>query len=242
MLKCWIAQKGFEDSLIVKKPEKGVCRSFVQSLLQGFRYNQIFLRVKTMRISVVLALAFVIIGGCAANRCSLRECCTYEFLTIRWQRLVDDDGQTCQRCGLTEKEVEQAYQSLKQSLAPLGIQVALEEKILDSETCAQDISQSNRIWVGKRPLEEWLDAEVGQSHCGSCCGELGQNVECRTVEVDGKIYEVIPSEFIIKAGLLAATELLDGQLSEPCCKGKCSAEENCCGNCSNSDCNPAKCE
>jgi hypothetical protein len=45
-------------------------------------------------------------------------------LTITWQRLLmDEDGRTCVRCGSTEKELERAVETLKQSLAPLGIEV-----------------------------------------------------------------------------------------------------------------------
>lgn len=52
---------------------------------------------------------------------------TMKTLKIQWQRLIID-GQTCQRCGTTESEVDKAVQSLKQSLNPLGIEVALEKE------------------------------------------------------------------------------------------------------------------
>ncbi len=144
-----------------------------------------------------------------------------KVLKIEWQRLVDEKGQTCQRCGSTEKEVQKAFQSLKQSLSPLGIKVVLEEKALDAATCAKDISQSNRIWVGGRPLEEWLNAQVGQSSCETCCGELGSDVECRTVEVGGEVYETIPADLIVRAGLLAAAELKKtGASGSSCCESE----------------------
>ena len=140
-----------------------------------------------------------------------------KVLKIEWQRLVDEKDQTCQRCGSTEKEVQKAFQSLKQSLSPLGIKVVLEEKALDAATCAKDISQSNRIWVGGRPLEEWLNAQVGQSPCETCSGELGSDVECRTVEVEGEAYETIPADLIVRAGLLAAAELKKIEASGTSC-------------------------
>ena len=95
-----------------------------------------------------------------------------KILKITWQRLVDERGQTCDRCGATEVEIQEAFQSLKKSLAPLGIKVVLEKKALDPAVCAKDISQSNRIWIGKQSLEEWLGAKVGRSLCGFCCAEL----------------------------------------------------------------------
>ena len=147
-------------------------------------------------------------------------------LAIRSQRLVDENGQTCERCGATEKEVQKAYQNLEKSLSPLGIKVVLEEKALDSATCAKDISESNRIWIDDRPLEEWLDAEVGKSSCDFCCEELGPNVECRTVTHEGRTFETIPANLIVKAGLLAASRLLSAEQTEPCCGEKPAG--NCC--------------
>ena len=146
-------------------------------------------------------------------------------LTIRWQRLVDEEGQTCERCGSTEKEVRTALASLRKSLAALRIHVVLEEKALSPEVCAKDISQSNRIWVGERPLEEWLDAQVGKSPCGFCCADLGETVECRTVTVGVKTYEAVPAELIIKAGLLAGAQLLEAPSSDTCCPTPTSTQE-----------------
>ena len=102
-------------------------------------------------------------------------------LVIRWQRLVDEKDQTCERCGLTEKELQKAIQSLKESLAPIGITVTLKKEALDPATCAKDVSQSNRIWINEQSLEEWLSAEVGKSPCGFCCEGLGNSVECMAI-------------------------------------------------------------
>lgn len=138
-------------------------------------------------------------------------------ITILWQRLVNEKGQTCERCGLTEKELQKAIQSLKESLTPLGIKVFLKKEPLDPAICTKDVSQSNRIWINELALEEWLSAEVDKSPCGFCCEELGDNVECRTVTIDDQTYETIPAKLIIKAGLLAASQLINVDTSEPCC-------------------------
>ena len=147
-----------------------------------------------------------------------------KVLKITWQRLVDEKGRTCQRCGSTEKELQKALRSLKKSFAPLGIKVISEKKALDPATCAKDISQSNRIWIGERTLEEWLGAKVGKSTCGFCCAELGDQVECRTVEIEGQVYETIPANLIIRAGLLAAASLYEGPPANPCCPGSSPAK------------------
>lgn len=163
-------------------------------------------------LAIVFALIFV--GYCTPANSRAEENNNVKTLAIKWQRLLDEKSQTCQRCGATQDELQKAFQGLRKSLAPLGIKVILEEKVLDSATCAKDASQSNRIWVGNRPLEEWLDAKVGRSPCGFCCAELGDQVECRTIEVGGQVYEIIPEELIIKAGLLAASQLFTVGVNE----------------------------
>lgn len=134
-------------------------------------------------------------------------------LQIRWQRLVDEKGQTCDRCGITETLVDEAVNKLKGSLKGLGIDVVLEKNAISPSEFTKDTLQSNRIWIGGKPIEEWLSATSGQSKCCTVCGES----DCRTVTVDGKTYEAIPSELIVKAGLLAGAELLQGKPVSPCC-------------------------
>jgi len=126
-----------------------------------------------------------------------------KILTIKWQRLLYD-GQTCPRCGSTGDEVEKAVMTLRQSLTPLGIVVVLEKGELSEEEFKRDTLRSNEIRVGGRMLEDWLGATTGQSECCDVCGPN----DCRTVEVRGESHEVVPAELIVKAGLLAAAELL----------------------------------
>jgi hypothetical protein len=137
-----------------------------------------------------------------------REVPEMKTLKITWQRLlIDESGQTCPRCGSTEKELERALDVLKKSLAPLGIEVTLEKKALGPAIFAKDVLESNRIWISERPLEEWLDAKVGQSLCCEVCG----NAECRTVEVGEHVHETIPAELIVRAALIAASQMVTDQ-------------------------------
>ena len=119
------------------------------------------------------------------------------------QRLVDETGQTCDRCETTCKEIKKALELLKKGLSPLAIEVTFEQREIDQTAFADDPSQSNQIWISGRALEEWLDAQVSQSPCCDICGDA----ECRTIEVDAKVYEAIPANLIIKAGLIAASQL-----------------------------------
>lgn len=120
-------------------------------------------------------------------------------LSILWQRLVSD-GETCPRCASTGHEVERAYQQLREQLMPLGIEPVLETREIDAATFLANPLESNRIWIAGKPMEEWVHATVSSSPCCSVCGDK----ECRTVDVAGASYEVVPVELLVKAGLIAA--------------------------------------
>jgi len=162
-------------------------------------------------LSLLVSLIFVAAPSMAETPPAKEPVNTMKTLTIRWQRLVSE-GETCPRCGATEKEMDKALQTLGQSLNPLGIKVALEKQELKPDEFQKDPLQSNRIWVEGRSLEEWLGLKVGQTPCCKTCGDA----ECRTVEAAGQVYESIPAELIVKAGLLAASRLVSPQTSEVC--------------------------
>ncbi len=146
-------------------------------------------------------------------------------LNIVWQRLVNSQGETCNRCGVTFEALQRAVAKLKVILAPLDLEAALQTLEMQQESFKADPSASNQIWIAGRPLEEWLGGRVGSSRCCSVCG----NSECRTVEVGGTVFEAIPENLILKAALLAAAQML-GPISErPSAEGEpCSCRPNCC--------------
>ena len=126
-------------------------------------------------------------------------------LPIIWQRLVSFEGKTCDRCNATQQEMLRAVSKLKEALRPLGIEATLEIREIDEESFKANPSESNRIWIADRPIEEWLGASVGSSRCCSVCGES----ECRTVKVGAATYEAIPETLLLKAALVASSQLLD---------------------------------
>ncbi len=140
-------------------------------------------------------------------------------LTIKWQRLVYS-GRTCPRCGDTGKEVRKAAATLARSLAPLGLKVALKESKISMAAFERQPLESNRILLNGRPLEEWLGAQTGQSPCCDVCGPN----DCRTVTVDGKSYESIPAELIVRAGLMAAAGWTPESKAKDCCAPSKSAK------------------
>ena len=46
-------------------------------------------------------------------------------LPIIWQRLVSSDGKTCDRCDATYQAIQRAFNTLKETLRPLGIEPTL---------------------------------------------------------------------------------------------------------------------
>lgn len=125
-------------------------------------------------------------------------------LRIVWQRLVDEEGRTCERCSLTEQALEESLRKLQAALCALDISVVLQKESIQLQEFKRDPLQSNQIWINGRPIEQWLGATVGQSQCCSVCA----GSSCRTLTVDGVSYEAIPSGLIVRAALLAAAELL----------------------------------
>jgi hypothetical protein len=128
-----------------------------------------------------------------------------KILPIVWQRLVNAEARTCPRCEGTGAAVVRALDRLAAALAPLGVEPRLETTELDETAFRARPLESNRIWIAGKPLEEWLEAKSGSSRC---CNECGDN-ECRTVEVGSSTYEVIPEELLVRAGVIAASRLLD---------------------------------
>ena len=126
-------------------------------------------------------------------------------LPIVWQRLVNSDGRTCDRCDATYQEMQRAVRTLTEALRPLGIEPILEIRQIDEKSFRANPSESNRIWIAGKPMEEWLGANVGSSRCCSVCA----GSDCRTVEVGGSTFEVIPKELFLKAALAASSQLLD---------------------------------
>jgi hypothetical protein len=86
----------------------------------------------------------------------------------------------------------------------LDIELKLETIEIAQETFKDDPLASNRIWLGGKSLEEWLGARVGSSRCCSVCGES----RCRTLEIEGAVFEAVPENLILTAALLAAAHLI----------------------------------
>lgn len=143
-------------------------------------------------------------------------------LHILWQRLVTPEGETCERCGGTQDAIVQAVPKLREALRPLGIEPVLETREIKPEDFKGRPSESNRIWITGRSIEEWLNASVGKSTCCSAC----EGEECRTLEIGQETYETIPEQLILQAALLAASQTLGSKSNE--CSDSASQQRGCC--------------
>ena len=141
--------------------------------------------------------------GCGSSSDPTAATTATVTLPIVWQRLVSR-GETCPRCGSTKDALELAVATLTEVLRPLNIEPTVETVALDQHTFDNAPTESNRIWIAGRPLEEWVGAQVARSQCCSVCGDNS----CRTLWVDGKTYEAVPETLIVKAGLAAASTLV----------------------------------
>ena len=143
--------------------------------------------------------------GCGCEMPRLPGAGSMTQLPIVWQRLVITDGRTCPRCDATSQHLQSAVAKLKEVLKPLNVEPILDFREVDEGSFRKEPGQSNRIWIAGKPLEEWLGASVGSSTCCSVCGDA----PCRTMEVEGAVYEEIPEALIVKAGLIAASGLIE---------------------------------
>lgn len=145
-----------------------------------------------------------------------------KILHILWQRLVTPEGKTCERCGGTQDAIVQAIPKLREALRPLDMEPVLETREIELDTFKGMPSESNRIWIAGRSIEDWLNAGVGKSTCCSACG----GSECRTLEIGKETFETIPEQLILKAALLAASESLSSASGE--CSDSASQKQRCC--------------
>jgi len=146
-------------------------------------------------------------------------------LKINWQRLVSN-SETCPRCGSTEDNLEKAVSRLKESIKPLGLNLKFNKEKLSVEEFKESPLESNKIIINDKSLEYWINGTVGESECCDVCGPT----DCRTVTVNGDTYEEIPPELIIKAGLIAASNMIENSSSNSCCEEKSELKVNnsCC--------------
>lgn len=117
------------------------------------------------------------------------------MIKVTWQRLVDEGGETCERCNKTYLNIKRALLKLEPLLSASGVRIIIEKRELSKEEFERDPLSSNRVYIDDEPVEKILSLKVGKSVCCGPCGGL----ECRTLIEGSKEFEEIPEEYIIEA-------------------------------------------
>ena len=115
-------------------------------------------------------------------------------LTLRWQIPTRPDGHPTAHTDLVELELRAAVHQLADALARLNIAVGLEVMPIEDP----EAPNVGHVLIGDRRLEDWLGAQVEVDRDGA-----------HSFTVRGETYEIVPAEFIVEAGMLAASYLLD---------------------------------
>lgn len=123
---------------------------------------------------------------------------------VIWQRLVDEKGETCDRCDKTYLNLEYVIKKLEPLFNGMGIEVDFQKKALSLDEFKRNPLSSNEIIINGKKIEDILNLKVGQS---CCCGPCGDS-ECRTVIDETGEKEVIDKRLIIKAILREIIKIL----------------------------------
>lgn len=166
------------------------------------------------KVDMTVASQGAQIGAVTSSKAQTGECCGDKppksekagarQLPIIWQRLVSAGG-TCPRCDATYQHLQSAVAKLRETLKPLNVEPILEVREISESSFRKEPDQSNRIRIADRPIEEWIGAGVGRSKCCSVCGDA----PCRTMEVEGVVFEDIPAAVIVRAALIAASGMIE---------------------------------
>lgn len=117
-------------------------------------------------------------------------------LEIEWRHL-EKDGYTCIRCSDTGEALNEVISKIADECRPHGWDIIFKETKLTEK----DVSESNLILFNGEPIESVLpEAKASESSCKSCSELISEpSTSCRTLELEGKSYEGIPSSIIRQA-------------------------------------------
>ena len=110
-----------------------------------------------------------------------------EQVIIEWKHL-NVEGETCDRCSDTGKNLLDEVDRLNKSLNSEGIEVELHEIKLDG----RDIKDSNSILINGSAIESLIEIQIVENYCESCSSLLEEEAYCRAVVYKGKEYEEVP--------------------------------------------------
>lgn len=156
-----------------------------------------------MKKVLIFAVAMLILAaGCGKDN--------GKTIVISWKKSDAASCKGCEKCGATEAEVNKAVTSLKTKLADRGFKVRAEErKAVPANVKPSEVG----IWVCDIPLETWLAAGVGLKPCDPSQG--CQMSSCKVLYVDGRTYETVPADMMMRACFLASDQLAENGKIDP---------------------------
>ncbi|HEY3294770.1 MAG TPA: DUF2703 domain-containing protein [bacterium] len=147
------------------------------------------------------ALLVLILAACSKQGAPLT-------LVIQWQKADTDACLACQNTAVQAKDIQKAFEKLTKELAAKGIRVELVEKKAEVDTANPELA-NGQIWMGNVPVDGWLNGAATQGKiCPACpAGPRGKGHLHKSLVVDGQVYDPIPVDLMVRAGLAAAGSL-----------------------------------
>jgi hypothetical protein len=159
------------------------------------------------KFQLLLLLLAVALAGCSKQVDPIT-------LVIEYQKADSDACMACKNTGATDANIKQALDRLTRQLAAKGIRVELVEKKAVTDTSKPEIA-SGQVWMGDVPVETWLGASTDAKHCPACpTGPTGHGHLRKTLIIDGQVYDPIPVDLMVRAGMSAAKQLQEKQKTE----------------------------
>lgn len=115
-------------------------------------------------------------------------------LNIEWKH-YDKEGKTCTRCNNTGDNIKKVLEKISEDSNFKGV----EFEYIETKLGAKEMRNSNTVLINDLSIEEILSAKASENYCHSCSCLEGKDTYCRTIEVKGSIYEIIPEELIFEA-------------------------------------------
>ena len=187
-----------------------------QTLSGDFRSTLIETQVGKMMkrfVALVAAVAVVAVAFAASNpkpvlllqwqkasmaACNSKDACDMSGMDKSCAELCGTSA-SGSSCGMSEKQVKQAYTTLKRELSPKGVKVKLQKVKGDKVPTA--MSSNCQVWFSDVPMEAWLGAKAGEGACGGCKDKTAGGTAC--------------SDLLVQAGQKAAEHLLTNGKIDP---------------------------
>lgn len=115
-------------------------------------------------------------------------------IIVEWKH-YDKEGETCTRCNNTGDNIKKVLKKISKDAKFKNLNMSYKETKLEAE----EMPESNSIFINGKPIEDILSATASENYCHSCSCLAGAGTNCRTLKYLGDTYESISEEIILKA-------------------------------------------